>query len=48
MSSSLYQALLSNATTQDTNLGSAIANFASAAGGGGQIGKSGEFILKQA
>ena len=47
MASGLYEQLLNNATTQDANLGSAIANFASAAGGGGINGRGGKFELVQ-
>lgn len=44
MSSQLYSELLKNSMANDTNLSGAIANFASAAAGGGNFGKGGQTI----
>lgn len=44
MSSQLYSELLKNQMASDTNLSNAVANFASAAGGGGNFGKGGQTI----
>ena len=44
MASGLYEQLLNQATQSDAQLGSAISNFASAAAGGGNIGKGGVTI----
>lgn len=48
MSSQLYSELLKSLMANDSSLSGAIANFASAAAGGGNFGKGGQIVLQQA